>query len=160
MGQIAQLTPEPLAVGQQLPTFAKQVKLENMVEFERVVWDRGKNSHSDLEAAKQDGLTRPLASGQNQMAFIHELLERSFADAWVYGGTISVRYIHPVYAGDRITPNAKVTAVFDAAGQPRVTLEVWCENQDGQKTAAGTATAGQPVAKRTWVPGEGEGASP
>ena len=41
------------------------------------------------------------------MAFLHEMLELNFGDAWVYGGKISVRYIHPVYAGDRITPNGR-----------------------------------------------------
>ena len=139
-----------LKVGQSLPTFTRQVEFGKMVEFERVVWDRGNNSHSDPEAAKRDGLSRTIASGQNQMAFLHELLERNFGDAWVYGGKISVRYIHPVYDGDQITPHAMVAEVAEEAGKARVKLSVWCENQDGHKTAAGTASAGQPSAARSW----------
>ena len=142
---------EPLKVGESLPTFIRQVAFDKMVEFERVVWNRGQNSHSDPEAAKRDGLSRPIASGQNQMAFLHELLERNFGDAWVYGGKISVRFIHPVYVGDEITPHATVAEVNEVAGSPRVTLHVWCENQEGRKTAAGTATAGQPTASRSWL---------
>ena len=148
MGNIAL---EPLKVGQTLPTFTRQVVFEKMVEFERVVWDRGRNSHSDPDAAKRDGISRPIASGQNQMAFLHELLERNFGDAWVYGGKISVRYIHPVYAGDQITPHAVVKDIADEAGRPTVILDLWCENQDGRKTAAGTARAGQPTASRSWL---------
>src|SRR3546814_5999736 len=82
-----------LQVGDHLPTISRDVTEEKMVEFERVVWDRGSNSHSDPVAARKDGLVRPLASGQNQMAFLHEMLEKNFGDAWVYGGKISVRYI-------------------------------------------------------------------
>ena len=152
------ITLEPLKVGQTLPTFTRQVVFEKMVEFERVVWDRGRNSHSDPEAAKRDGISRPIASGQNQMAFLHELMERNFGDAWVYGGKISVRYIHPVYAGDQITPHAVVRDIVDEAGRPRVMLDLWCENQDGRKTAAGTATAGQPTASRSWLNGESKAA--
>ena len=93
------------------------------------------------------------------MAFLHELLERNFGDAWVYGGKISVRYIHPVYAGDRITPHGIVAGVTEEAGRQRVSLSIWCENQDGQKTAAGTASAGQPSPSRSWIDGKREQAA-
>ena len=89
-----------------------------MVEFEKVVWDRGRNSHSDINVAKADGIQRTIASGQNQMAFLHEMMERNFGDAWVYGGKISARYIHPVYAGDHLTANGLVTEVAVADGKP------------------------------------------
>ena len=36
-------------------------------------------------------------------------------------------------------------------GYPRVTLQIWCENQDGRKTSAGTASAGQPSDLRSWI---------
>lgn len=140
-----------LQTGEQLATFTREIVFENMVEFEKVVWDRGANSHSDDEAAKRDGLSKPLASGQNQMAILHELLEKNFGDGWVYGGKISVRYIHPVYAGDRITPHGTVKSIDEQEGVPRITLEIWCENQDGTKTAAGTAYAGQPADKMSWI---------
>jgi acyl dehydratase len=137
----------PLKANDRLAPITQAVILEHMIEFERVVWDRGVNSHTDSEAAKKDGLEKPLASGQNQMAFIHEMMERNFGDAWVYGGRISVRYIHPVYAGDVLTAHGMVTGVDDAV----VTVMVWCENQHGVKTSAGTAHAAQPVAACSWL---------
>ena len=140
-----------LKVGDRLEPVTHEVTNGKMIEFEKCVWDRGRNSHSDINAAKADGITRTIASGQNQMAFLHELLERNFGDAWVYGGKISVRYIHPVYAGDRLTANGMVTEAGEADGRPRLTMQVWCENQDGRKTSAGTASAGQPAAARSWI---------
>jgi acyl dehydratase len=154
-----QETPRPLKVGDRLATVTREVAESKMIEFERVVWDRGRNSHSDPEMAKRDGLSKPLASGQNQMAFLHELLERNFGDAWVYGGKISVRNIHPVYAGDHITPNGIVTEIAEVDGKARVTVQIWCENQDGQKTSVGTASAGQPSAQRSWLKTSAESVS-
>ena len=140
-----------LKVGDRLEPVTRNVTEDKMVEFERCVWDRGRNSHSDINAAKADGVSRTIASGQNQMAFLHEVLERNFGDAWVYGGKISVRYIHPVYGGDRLTANGTVTEIKEEDGKTRVVLQVWCENQDGRKTSVGTVQAGQPLASRTWV---------
>ena len=140
-----------LKVGDRLEPVTRDVAEHKMVEFERCVWDRGRNSHSDINVAKADGIQRTIASGQNQMAFLHELLERNFGDAWVYGGKISVRYIHPVYGGDKLTANGTVTELKEEDGKPRVVLQVWCENQDGRKTSVGTVHAGQPTARRSWL---------
>jgi acyl dehydratase len=140
-----------LKAGDHLQAVIRDVTDDRMVEFEKVVWDRGKNSHSDINVAKADGISRTIASGQNQMAFLHELMERNFGDAWVYGGKISARWIHPVYAGDRLKADGLVTEVGVVDGKLRVTLQVRCENQDGRKTGVGTASAGQPSAKRSWL---------
>ena len=94
---------------------------------------------------------RPAGTGQNQMAIVHQMLEQNFGDAWVYGGKISIRYIRPVHEDDVLTPNGVVTEITDVDGKPRVTLEVWCENQNGDKTSIGTASAGQPVTTKSWI---------
>jgi len=142
-----------LKVDDRLQAVTHEVTEDKMVEFEKVVWDRGRNSHSDINVAKADGIQRTIASGQNQMAFLHEMMERNFGDAWVYGGKISARYIHPVHAGDHLTANGLVTEVAVVDGKPRVTLQIWCETQDGRKTSAGTASAGQPADARSWIDG-------
>jgi acyl dehydratase len=146
---------DQLKLGAKLTPVTRNVTNEKMIEFEKCVWDRGRNSHSDINAAKADGISRTIASGQNQMAFLHELLERNFGDSWVYGGKISVRYIHPVYAGDKLTANGIVAELIDHDGKPGVALQVWCENQDGVKTSAGTARAAQPSERRSWLKAAG-----
>lgn len=148
-----------LKVNDRLEPVTREVTVDKMVEFEKVVWDRGRNSHSDINVAKADGISTTIASGQNQMAFLHEMLEKNFGDAWVYGGKISVRYIHPVYPGDKLTAHGFVTEVNEVDGKPRVMLQVWCENQDGRKTSAGTVQAGQPSDKRSWLEGQAAGAA-
>jgi acyl dehydratase len=148
---MGEMNMRPLQPGDRLQTFPHKITQAQMIEFEHVVWDRGKNSHSDVEAAKADGLSRTIASGQNQMAIVHQMLEQNFGDAWVYGGKISLRYIRPVHEDDVLTPNGVVTEITEVDGKPRVMLEVWCQNQNGDKTSVGTASAGQPVATRSWL---------
>jgi acyl dehydratase len=49
-------------------------------------------------------------------------------------------FIKPVFAGDRLTVHGVVKEQHPEHGRTRVVVEVWCENQDGDKTAIGTAT--------------------
>jgi acyl dehydratase len=151
---MGEMSMQALRVGDRLKNFQHKITKQQMIDFEHVVWNRGNNSHSDIEAAKADGLSRTIASGQNQMAVVHQLLEQNFGDAWVYGGKISLRYIRPVYEDDVLTPNGVVTEITQVDGKSRVTLEVWCENQNGDKTSVGTASAGQPVAAKSWIKAE------
>jgi 3-hydroxybutyryl-CoA dehydratase len=53
---------------------------------------------------------------------------------------MSMTFIKPVYVGDRLTVHGVVTEVRpEPSGATRVVVEVWCENQQGEKTAVGTA---------------------
>lgn len=130
-----------MRIGQELCGEPRQVTEEKMIAFERVIWHRVANVHSDPVAARKSGMARPIASGQNQLAFLHELMERHFADGWVRGGKIAARWICPVYADDHITPKAVVSAIEDTDGRRRALLDIWCENNRGEKTAIGTASA-------------------
>lgn len=128
-------------VGTVLEPIEKRLALDDMYAFERVVWDRGQNVHNDPALAESVGLRAPIASGMMQLAYIHELLERHFGEGWTRGGTISARWLHPVYAGDTLTVAGIVTAWGEQDGRPRATVEVSCTNQDGVRTAVATAGA-------------------
>ena len=49
-------------------------------------------------------------------------------------------FIKPVLAGDTLTVHGVVKERQPEAGRTRVVVEVWCENQHGEKTAVGTAS--------------------
>jgi hypothetical protein len=49
-------------------------------------------------------------------------------------------FIKPVYAGDRLTAHGIITDKHPDQGATRVVVEVWVENQHGEKTAVGHAT--------------------
>lgn len=130
-----------LAVGAEIRSTPHPITNDKLIAFERVIWRRVANVHSDPEVAKKVGMARIIASGQNQLAFFHQLMEENFGDGWVCGGKIAARWVCPVYVGDTITPQARVVSVERVDGRRRVALDVWCENQDGVKTGIGTAHA-------------------
>lgn len=67
-------------------------------------------------------------------------MTRFLGTGFVRGGAMSVAFIQPVYAGDRLTVRGVVRETRPEPGATRVVVDVWCENQDGDKTAVGTAS--------------------
>ena len=78
------------------------------------------------------------------MAFLHEMMERNFGDAWVYGGKISARYIYPVYAGDKLTGLLKehilIAANIVTAAKAGDNAKVTSENTRWRDNATQIAT--------------------
>jgi acyl dehydratase len=120
---------------------AHDITEAKLVAFERVIWTRVANVHNNPDVAKKVGMSRIIASGQNQLAFLHQLMETHFGDGWTHGGKIATRWICPVYVGDTITPHAAVREVTTQGDRRRVHLDVWCTNQSDVQTARGTAEA-------------------
>lgn len=146
--------PRDLRVGTRLASVSHTITWEDMQRFERVVWDRGLNVHNDAATATRQGLDQPIASGQHQLAFVHEMLERAFGRDWISGGRIKMRYLHPVYDQDVVTVNGEVTDVRERPlGTRDVRLSVWCEKESGVRTGAGEARvrvrASEPTARQT-----------
>lgn len=132
----------------------KRVTFGNMVQFERVIWDRGSNAHSDPEAAKRDGLDAPIASGQHQMAFLHELFETAFGDRWAESGFIDVRYVYAVRGGDALTMGLEIKkAQRRPDGQLAIECDVECRNQEGIQTARGYASVVTSDGTQEAIPG-------
>jgi acyl dehydratase len=73
-------------------------------------------------------------------AYVSEMMTRFLGTGFVKGGTMSMVFIKPVYAGDRLTVRGMVKEKSPEGGATRVVVEVWCENQHGEKTAVGTAS--------------------
>jgi acyl dehydratase len=128
-------------VGERIAGPSRTITTERMIAFESVVWDRGATAHNDPATAAAGGMTRVFASGQNMLAFFHELFEKTFGRGWVEGGSISVRWTRPVYDGDTITTYGQVESVENGGDRRRVHLTIWAENQNGDQTAVGIARA-------------------
>jgi acyl dehydratase len=77
-------------------------------------------------------------------AYVSEMMTRLLGAGFVKGGTLSMAFIKPVYAGDRLTVPGVVKETRPEGAGTRVVVEVWCQNQHGEKTAAGTASGFSP----------------
>ncbi len=96
--------------------------------------------HTDEAWARQKGFRTTLAQGMMSTAYVSEMMTKLLGAGFVKGGTMSVAFIKPVYAGDRLTVRGVVKEMRPESGGTRVVVDVWCENQHGEKTAAGSAS--------------------
>jgi 3-hydroxybutyryl-CoA dehydratase len=126
-----------VTVGTQLPPLKKTINQRQIDCYSGV---RPKSIHTDVEWAKQKGFRAPLVQALMCTAYVSQMMMTWLGEGFVRGGKISASFIKPVIVGDTLTAHAAVTAVDDVDGRPRVTVECWCENQDGEKTLVGSAS--------------------
>lgn len=134
---MAIITADGVTIGQTLPPLVKEVGQRKIDAYSGV---RPRSIHTDAEWARAKGFRVPLAQGMMSTAYVSELMTQFLGAGFVKGGTMSVAFITPVYAGDRLTVHGVVKDKRPEAGATRVDVDVWCENQHGEKTAVGTAS--------------------
>jgi acyl dehydratase len=100
----------------------------------------GKNIHTDLEFARSCGLQTRSVSGTQYMGYLIELMVDLFGESWLSHGKMDLKFIAIVDVGDSLTAKAVVTSKELEGSGTRFALEMWCENQRGDKVAVGTAT--------------------
>jgi 3-hydroxybutyryl-CoA dehydratase len=101
----------------------------------------GVNIHTDDDYARAHGLVGAIADGMVTTNWLSGLLVTAFGDALSHGGTLRTKFIRPIFVGDRIQAQVRVTAV-DEDGPDGCTIhtELSCENQAGELCTIGTAT--------------------
>ena len=124
-------------VGQALPSLVKDVSQRRIDVYSGV---RPHSIHSDEAWARQKGFRTCLAQGMMSTAYVSQLMVKLLGPGFARGGTMSMAFIKPVYAGERLTAHGIIKDKQSDNGATRVVVEVWVENQHGEKTAAGHAT--------------------
>jgi 3-hydroxybutyryl-CoA dehydratase len=124
-------------VGDELPAIAKRVTQRQIDAYSGV---RPRSIHTDEAWARARGFRAPLAQGMMSTAYVSELMTKLLGAGYVKGGTLSMSFVKPVLAGDRLTVHGVVKETRAEGAATRVVVDVWCENQDGEKTAVGTAS--------------------
>ena len=130
-------------IDQQLPSVSKKVTQESINQFESCgILDR-ENIHNNPEVAKQRlGYSHTVASGRMSLAFAAESLRRFFGpDVFNHTGTVNLKFLRPVKGGDTITVHGAVSHQEQVEAGTLMGVNIYCENQDCEKTAIGTGTA-------------------
>jgi acyl dehydratase len=127
-----------IAAGQELPPVYKVIKLENMRLY--TMWTN-LNTHTDWEVAKKSGVPAPIAQGLMSHAYISQMCTSFFGESWFKTGSMDVRFVNYTVPGDRITVGGIVSERIVEGDAVRLKCDVWCENQTGDKTCVGTASA-------------------
>lgn len=125
-----------LQPGEEAASVSRQMTLQEMILFEP---EGERNIHTDDETARAAGLPAAIAAGAQFVSYLFDMLYREYGFQSVPGATLDVRIHAPVFAGDTVTARGRVTGSSEQDGARRVLLDVWCENQRGEKVVAGTA---------------------
>ena len=133
---------DAITIGQELPSLVKEISQRQIDAYSGV---RPRSIHTDEAWARAKGFRAPLAQGMMSTAYVSEMMTALLGAGFVKGGKISVAFVKPVFVGDRLTVRGVVKDKQSENGATRVTVEVWCENQHGQKTAVGTASGVVPA---------------
>lgn len=126
-----------IEVGQRLPILTKEIGQRKIDAYSGV---QPRSIHSDAEWAKHKGFRAPLAQGMMSTAYVSEMMTLLLGEGFIEGGKMSVIFIKPVYAGDTLTLHGVVKEKNPEHSATRIVVEVWCENQEGEKTMVGTAS--------------------
>jgi acyl dehydratase len=129
-------------IGEELPPLTKTIAQRQIDCFSGV---RPHSIHTDPEWARRKGFRAPLAQAMMSTAYVSQLMMQFAGAGFVKGGRMSVSFIKPVFAGDTLTVHGRVKSREPDGNGTRVTVEVWCENEDGVKTMVGTASAMEAV---------------
>ena len=76
------------------------------------------------------------------ITFAAESLRKFFGPAvFNHTGTVNLKFLRPVTSGDTITVYGKVAHQEKVEQGTLVSVDIYCENQNRDKTAAGVGTA-------------------
>lgn len=125
-------------------TGAELGSLSRLFTFEMSVALAGpaQNFHTDRQMAKDRGFSDVVIAGPQFVSQMSELMTLIFGRGFYEGGRLRVNFLKPVLAGETITVRAvENRRTRDGDGVERLEVAIWCENEDGQQTAAGIASA-------------------
>tara|TARA_B110000014_G_scaffold236739_1_gene202205 strand:+ start:835 stop:1254 length:420 start_codon:yes stop_codon:yes gene_type:complete len=126
-----------------IPSVTKSITQVKINQFESCGILERENIHNSPELAQRRlGTTYTLASGRMSVAFASESLRKFFgADVFNHTGTVNLKFLRPVKEGDTITVGGSVNSRQEVENGTMVIVDLYCENQNGDKTAIGQGTA-------------------
>jgi len=98
------------------------------------------NIHISEEMAKSIGFPDTVPEALQMFAYMSKFMASFFGEGWVRGGKLSTNFIRLIMPGDTITIKGVVKERTPEDSAIRITLEVWCENQRGEKAIVGVAS--------------------
>lgn len=142
--------------GEEFALRPKRITMERLWTFSggpfaQEGWPR-KNLHTHQETALAQGLPKLATSGTQYQGYVLQLLLELFGDDWFYHGTMTAKFVAMVDAGETLTAKAAVRSREAIDNCVKFTLDVWCENQQGEKALVGSATGMVPALSGAGVP--------
>ncbi len=134
---------QEITEGQELPTFQRVTDFMTWNRY-AAVNDEFVYVHMDDEKAKSIGQPGAFGMGNLQLSYLYDLVRQWTGDeGWVKKVHCEFRGMN--FKGDTLTAKGKVVKKHEEGGEKLVDLELWVENQKGQKLCPATATVALPA---------------
>lgn len=138
-----ELSFEQVEVGDEIPSLAKNITVVQMAMYAAATWDFARG-HYDREFALKQGFRDVYLDGQMLGAFLAQLMADWIGERGALR-RLGLSYRGMVFPGDTLTCQGKVTGKYIKVGQGCLDVEMWINNQKGERVAPGTATAILPL---------------
>jgi hypothetical protein len=126
-----------LPVGYELEPVTKKISLDKARIYEG--WPATRSRHCDYDAAHATGLPAPNINGALVAGVLGELFIKFFGENYI-GGTLSFNLIRQVQVNDELTARGVIKEKAVELNGTRLFLDVWLDNQNGDKVLVGKAS--------------------
>ncbi|MGE0231265.1 MAG: MaoC family dehydratase N-terminal domain-containing protein [Flavobacteriaceae bacterium] len=133
---------EDVQEGQVLPPFERTTGLQHWNRF-AAVNDEFEDIHMDVDLAKARGDRDVFAMGHLRFSYMHDFLRLWMGDAGVIK-RVSCQYRGIQYKGDTVTCRGHIVRKYVENGEHLVDIDLWVENQAGQRIGPGRAVVALP----------------
>lgn len=105
------------------------------------LWGRFNPNHWDPVYAAQTGLPAPIQTGEMSTAYLAEMCVNHFGRNFFTGARMECKYVRSTYANEVITTGGVVREKTPKGEGYRFTVEIWAENDAGEKKTVGWVEA-------------------
>lgn len=105
------------------------------------LWGRFNPNHWDPVYAAATGLKAPIQTGEMSSAYIAEMCVNHFGASMFRNARVSLKYVDSTWANEVITTHGVVREKLPRERGYRFRVEVWAENEAGQKKTVGWVEA-------------------
>ena len=125
--------------GDNLPAIRKSVSQDQIQRYAEASGDFNP-IHLEKDFAATTGFGGTIAHGMMILAFISEMMTKSFKKDWLNKGQLKIRFRAPVYPGENVTTFGRIKDVREYDGLTEVICSVGVRKQNGEDAINGDAT--------------------
>jgi acyl dehydratase len=102
------------------------------------LWGRFNPNHWDPVYAGDTGLKAPIQTGEMSSAYLAEMCVNHFGKNFFLGTRMVCKYIGSIAANEIVTTHGVVREKTPKGDGFRFTVDIWAENEAGEKKTVGT----------------------
>lgn len=101
------------------------------------LWGRFNPNHWDPVYAQETGLAAPIQTGEMSTAYLSEMCVNYLGENYFRNARMVCKYVSSTLANEVITTHGVVREKTPKGNGFRVKIEIWADNEDGQKKTVG-----------------------